>query len=182
MINEYIKKRWSPVSFSSKMVETGYLDEMFEAARWAPSSFNEQPWRFVYGRKGEIIYEDLFSCLLETNQNWVQTAPVICLSMANMHFSRNNKPNRFAFHDTGMAVSNLLIQGMQHNIYVHQMGGYDIEMAREKLNLPPGWEPVAMMAIGFLGEADEVPDELKERQEKERTRKETVDFVFTRKF
>jgi nitroreductase len=182
-IQRLIQKRYSPVTFSSQEVEEEKLFQLFEAARWAPSSFNDQPWSFIYGRKGkDDIYDKLFDCLLEPNQMWAKYAPVLMLSIANMISPTTKKENRFAFHDTGMAVSNMLTQATSMDLYAHQMGGYSKKQAIETLNIPKTHQPVAMIAIGYRGDSKDFPKELQEKGNKERTRKMLKDFVFNSEF
>ncbi len=178
-----IKKRYSPVIFSSQEVEEEKLFQLFEAARWAPSSFNDQPWNFIYGVKGkDEIYDKLFDCLLEPNQMWAKYAPVLMLSIANMISPTTQKENPYALHDTGMAVSNLLTQATSMGLYAHQMGGYSKEQAIESLKIPKTHSPVAMIAIGYQGNDEDFPEEIQQRNNQERTRKLLKDFVFNSEF
>lgn len=171
-INELIKKRYSPVIFSSKKVEQEKIVSLFEAARWAPSSYNEQPWRFIVGVKNDDEnYPKLFDCLVEANQYWAKYAPVLALSVAKKTSSVTGKTNRFAQHDTGMAVGNLLMQATSLGLYVHQMGGYSISKSREYFNLDDDLEPMAAIAIGYIGKMDLFPKDLQEREGNERFRK-----------
>ena len=181
-IHDIIKNRWSPVAFSDEPVNDDLLDSLFEAARWAPSSYNAQPWKFMVGRKGEETYALLFDLLKDMNKRWAHTAPVLVLSMAEMVPPGRSSENRFAFHDTGMAVGNLLAQATHVGLHVHQMGGYDVEGARSALQLPPNMEPAAMMAIGFKGDPSNLPDEVAAREERPRERKGLEEFVFSKKF
>jgi len=178
-----IEKRYSPVTFSSQNVEEEKLFQLFEAARWAPSSFNDQPWNFIYGRKGkDEIYDKLFNCLLEPNQIWAKYAPILMLSIANMISPTTQKENPYAFHDTGMAVSNLLIQATSLGLYAHQMGGYSKEQAIDNLKIPNTHSPVAIIAIGYKGNDEDFPIELQQKINKKRTRKLLKDFVFNSEF
>ena len=182
-IQKLIQKRYSPVTFSDKEVEEEKLFQLFEAARWAPSSFNDQPWSFIYGIKDkDPIYNKLYNCLLEPNQMWAKYAPVLALSIANMISPTTKKENRYAFHDTGMAMGNVLMQATSIDLYIHQMGGYSREKAIEDLKIPKTHQPVAMMAIGYLGDSKEFPKELQDKGNKQRTRKMLKDFVFNSEF
>jgi len=179
-IHELLRERWSPRAFADRMVEPEELRSLLEAARWAPSSFNEQPWSFIVATKqhpGE--YERLLSCLVEGNVRWAQHAPVLMLSVAKLAFERNQKPNRHAFHDVGLAVENLVIQGMALGLFVHQMAGFHADMAREVYRIPEGHEPVAAMAIGYLDDPGRLPDDLREREVAPRFRKPLESFVFS---
>jgi nitroreductase len=179
LILEIIQERWSPYSFSSSPVESFKLKAMFEAAGYAPSCNNEQPWMFVYATRDEPeIFGRYIDFLAEGNKIWAKDAYAIIISMARTKFSFSGKPNRFAFHDTGMAVSNLLLQGMALDVYVHQMGGYSVEKVREHFKLNDDVQPVAMMAVGYLGDASSLPPELQRRDEVRRPRKFLNEFVF----
>ncbi len=171
-IHSVIRERYSPVIFSSKQIDEETLLTLFEAARWAPSSFNEQPWRFIIGIKDKNEnYQKLLDSLMEANQNWAKYAPVLALSLAKKNSSVKNRPNRFAQYDTGMAVGNLLAQATSLGLYVHQMGGYRVEMVKELFNISDEFEPMAAMAIGYKGDIDLFPEELKERELKKSLRR-----------
>src|ERR1043165_8609214 len=110
-VEEIIRRRWSPRSFADRPVDRETLQSLFEAARWAASSFNEQPWSFIVAtadKKEE--YATLLSCLTEKNQQWARLAPVLMVSVAKLSFQKNDRPNRHAFHDVGMAVANMIVQ------------------------------------------------------------------------
>ena len=179
-INELLQRRWSPRAFSDKMVETDKLRSLFEAARWAPSSNNEQPWSFIIATKDdENTYRRLFECLKEGNKKWAFRAPVLMLSVARLNFEDEGTPNRHAFHDTGMAVFSLVVQATALGLMVHQMAGFDVEKARTELKIPDGHEPVAMIAVGYPGDPDILPDRLKQRELLPRERKPIAEFVFS---
>ncbi len=172
-LHELITGRWSPVSFDPKPVEAYKVQLLLEAARWAPSGRNAQPWRFVVAVKNTPEYEVLFDLLAEGNQVWAKTAPLLALSIAQVISTYKDRPNRFAFYETGMAVANLLLQATHMNLHVHQMGGYDVERAKEVLELPARYEPAAMMAIGYKGDPSQLPAEVAAREKNVRTRMET---------
>jgi len=179
-IHGLLRERWSPRAFADRVVEPDKLRSLLEAARWAPSSYNEQPWSFIVATKGHPgEYERLLSCLVEGNVRWAQHAPVLMLSVARLAFERNRKPNRHAFHDVGLAVENLVIQGMALGLFVHQMAGFHVDRAREVYGIPEGYEPVAAMAIGYLDDPGRLPDDLRERELAPRTRKPLESFVFS---
>ncbi len=179
IINELIEKRYSPLAFDSKPVEEVKILKLFEAARWAPSSRNEQPWRFIYATREESdAFNNMYDTLAEGNRVWAKNVPLLILSVAARNSSFNGKPNYYAMHDTGMAVGNLLVQATDMGLYVHQMGGFDKEMARENLGIPDGFDPVAMIAVGYRGRTDDLPADLQKREKAERTRNELSEFVF----
>ena len=181
-IHNIIKDRWSPVAFSDQAVDQQVLESLFEAARWAPSSFNAQPWKFLYGHKRDSIYPVLMDLLSEANQKWAKTAPILVLTMAEKVAPGRTSPNRFAFHDTGMAVGNLLAQATASGLFAHLMGGYDNEKAKQILNLPENYEPAAMIAIGYKGDPSNLEADVAAREKRERTRNPHSEFVFNEKF
>ena len=179
LILEIIKNRWSPYSFSSIPVEEYKMKAMFEAAGHAPSSNNEQPWMFVFTTQKTIeIFDDYLGFLNPGNQEWARYAYALVISLARKNFSYNEIPNRYAFHDTGMAVSNLLIQALAMDIYVHQMGGFSVNKVKEYLNLSDDLEPVAMMAVGYIGDGISLTPRLLKRDEKRRPRKSVNEYTF----
>ncbi len=179
-VHDLIRGRWSPRAFSNRTVERDKLLSLLEAARWAASSANEQPWSLIVATKDQPSeYARLFSCLTESNQAWAQSAPVLMLSVAKLHFDRNGTANRHAFHDVGAAACNLTTQAMALDLFVHQMGGFNTETARSQFSIPSGYDPVAMIAIGYLGDPQTLPAALQDRELAPRTRKPLTDIVFT---
>ncbi len=180
-INDLIKKRFSPLAFDKRAIEEYKIMRLFEAARWAPSSRNEQPWRFIFATRDDgPAFENMISTLAEGNRIWAQNVPLLILSIASFYSSFSGKPNYYAMHDTGMAVGNLLVQATEMGLYVHQMGGYDKKMARQKLGIPEQYEPVAMIAVGYRGNPDDLPDDLQKREQARRTRLPVEEIVFRR--
>jgi nitroreductase len=174
-----ILERRSIFSFSDKQVEPEKLNLLFEAARWAPSSMNVQPWRFIYAmRDNSEYYNKIFNSLFDSNKVWAGSAPVLAISIAEVIMEYKDKPNRFAFHDLGMAIGTLLIQATSLGLYVHQMGGYDVEKVRKVLDIPERFEPGAILAIGYKGDVKKLPSELQKREMATRIRKEIREFVF----
>jgi nitroreductase len=179
LILEIIKERWSPIAFSSAPVEEFKLKAMFEAAGYAPSCNNEQPWIFVYTTQLEgEIFSDYLGFLNESNRVWAKEAYALVISMARTRFDRNGKTNRYAFHDTGMAVANLLLQALAMDVYVHQMGGFSVESVKKYFRLDDSIEPVAVMAIGYMGDGNSFPPELLRKDEKRRPRKSVNEYSF----
>lgn len=173
-----LQQRWSPVIFSSRSVPAETLDRLFEAARWAASSSNEQPWSFVVATAEQPeIFAKAAACLVPGNA-WAKEAPVLVLSVVRMTLSGNDGQNRYAFHDTGMAVGNLLAQATAEGLFVHQMGGFDVEKARTDFEVPRNHEPVAMIAIGYYGNPDHAQTGLRDRELRPRGRKRLDEFVF----
>lgn len=178
-IIEPIAQRWSPRAFSNRPVPDDALLSLFEAARWAPSSRNEQPWRFIVGRKGrDETWEQLLSCLDEGNRRWAQHAPVLILTVASLTHARSGRPNRWAWHDVGLATGNLLVQATAMGVHAHPMAGYSAERARTLLGIPEGFEPVTAIAVGYLGDPDALPDDLRASESRPRTRRPLADSIY----
>jgi len=183
LILEIIQERWSPYSFSSIPVEEFKLKAMFEAASYAPSCNNEQPWLFVFTTQDEQeVFNDYIGFMTDGNKVWAKNAYALVISMVRTKFSYSGRPNRHAFHDTGMAVTNLLLQATALDVYVHQMAGYSVDKVKEYFKLSDDIEPVAMMAVGYLGDGTSLSPELLARDEKRRPRKSIKEFVFKNSF
>jgi len=179
-IEDLLRRRWSPLAFADRAIEPWKLASLTEAARWAPSSFNEQPWAFVFcPREQQDAFERAAECLVDANARWATGAPLLGLSVAKLRFERNDKENRHALHDVGLAMGNMLVQATALGLAVHQMAGFDPDKARAAFAIPTGWEPVAMMALGYQGSIDDLPEDLQQRERSERTRKPLSEFVFT---
>jgi nitroreductase len=179
-IHELLRRRWSPRAFSPQPVSPEVLGSLLEAARWAPSSYNEQPWAYLVATKeNPQEFQRLLSTLVEGNRAWAQHAPVLMLSVAKKHFERNGQPNRHAFYDTGQATMSLIVQATDLGLSAHQMAGFSVEKARELFSIPPEWEPAAAIALGYPVEADAVPETLRAKESLPRSRKPLEDFVFS---
>jgi nitroreductase len=179
-IHDLLARRWSSRAFDDCPVDGGTLRILLEAAQWAPSSNNEQPWRFIVANKAdhEAEWSRLLNCLMEGNRAWALRAPVLLLSVASMYFERGGQPNRHAFHDVGLATENLVLQATANGLITHQMAGFDVEKARIELGIPVGYEPVVMIAIGYPGDPALLPERLQERERQPRSRKPIHDRVF----
>lgn len=164
-LHELIVRRWSPRAFAGRSVEPATLARLLEAARWAPSCFNEQPWRYLVAtRENPAEFERMLGCLMEGNQVWAKHAPVLMISVAKLAFAHDGKPNRHAFHDVGAASAFLTFQATALGLYVHQMGGIYVDRARETYAIPEGFEAVAGIALGYLGDPSMLPDAMRERE------------------
>ncbi|MGH8653828.1 MAG: nitroreductase family protein, partial [Gammaproteobacteria bacterium] len=164
-------------------VSNADLRSLFEAARWAPSSYNEQPWSYIVAKSENLEeFQRLLSCLVEANQVWAKAAPVLALGVARLRFIRNNEPNRAAVHDLGLAAGNLLVEATARGLYVHQMIGIVPEKAREVYEIPEGSEAWTGLAIGYWGDPNALPASLKERDLTPRQRKPLREFVFSGKW
>lgn len=161
------------MGFSNKNISPGILNTVFEAARWAPSSMNEQPWRYYYAFKGETGFELMLDCLAEGNRVWAKDAPVLILSLANKFFEYKKRPNRHAMHDTGAANTLLAVQASHMGLQAHQMGGFDIDKTLKTFNLSPSeFEPASFIALGYPANPELLDEKLKERDLQERKRKD----------
>ncbi len=182
-VNPLIKERWSPCIFSSEPVEKEKLHSLFEAARWAPSSFGEQPWNFILGFKDEGEgYKKILSALWSANQAWAKHAPVLGFSVTEVTFHKNGKPNAHAWHDIGLAMGTLLLQATELGLSVHQMAGFYPHKVIEACQIPDGWEPVAAFAIGYMGDREGAAPELLARDESARGRRPQSEFLFWNEF
>jgi nitroreductase len=177
-IHDLLARRWSPRAFADRSVKHEELGSLLEAARCAPSCFNEQPWSFLVAtREDEEGFERLASCLMDGNA-WAKKAPVLLLVAARLAFERNDKPNRHALHDVGLAAQSLVIQAQALGLSTHQMAGFDAQRARDVLGIPEGYEPVSMLAVGYRDEPESLPDALREREIAPRVRKELDAIAF----
>lgn len=178
-IHELISRRWSPRAYSDKPVDAATIGSLLEAARWAASSNNEQPWRFMVATKAQPAeFAALLDCLKESNQVWAKQAPVLMLSVAKHTFD-DGSANRHALHDVGQAAANLAIQATALGLVVHQMAGFSVEKARASFKIPDDFEPVAVLAIGYQGDAEQLPDRLRERETAPRSREPLATMVFS---
>ena len=182
-IQEFLAQRWSPYGFADRPVAQADLCSLFEAARWAASSYNEQPWSYlVASREGPEEFGRLLSCLVEGNQAWAKAAPVLALSVVSLRFSRDNTENRAAVHDLGLADGNLVIEATARGLSVHQMIGILPDRAREVYQIPKHSEAWTAIAIGYKADSAKLPDAIKERDLRPRQRKPLSQFVFSGKW
>jgi nitroreductase len=179
-IYEILRQRWSPRAFDPRPIEPATLRRLFEAARWAPSSFNEQPWAFIAGVKDRPAeYAKVLECLVEFNQSWAKAAPLLLLTVAHTVFEKNGQPNRHAFHDIGLAMANLTFQATVDGVDVHQMAGVLPDKAKQLFGIPDGWEALTGVAVGYPGDPNTLSEQLRDRELAERTRKPAASFVFS---
>ncbi len=175
-----IANRWSPRAFLDKAVSKATLHTILEAAHWAASSNNEQPWRFIVASKENPEEHARFvSVLVERNQHWAKAAPVLLLSVAKKTGTKNGKPNRFYLYDTGASAATLCIQAAALGLATHSMGGYDAAKAREVFGIPEDFEPGAAIALGYAGPAESVPEDFKAGELAARSRKPLSEMAFT---
>ncbi|HSR67874.1 MAG TPA: nitroreductase family protein [Acidobacteriota bacterium] len=175
-IESLLVERWSPRSFSGRPVSQDDLTTLFEAARWAPSCYNEQPWRFLYAHRQSPHWERFFSLLAEGNQAWCAKAGVLLVLLSSRRFERNDKPNASHSLDAGSAWQNLALQATRMGLAAHAMAGFDKDKAVEELGVPEDFQVECMIAVGHPAPAEELPEKLRER-EKPSGRKAVSEFV-----
>ena len=179
-IHELIARRWSPRAFDPRPVERPLLRTVIEAGRWAASCFNEQPWHFLVApREDEAAFATMLDCLLPGNQDWAKDAGVLMISVARLHFTRNGKRNKHAWHDLGQAAAHMALQATASGLFLHQMGGFDPDKARAVYEIPEGFEPVAAIALGYPADIASLPEDIQERERAPRARQPQSEFVLT---
>ncbi len=181
-IHPLLKKRWSPRSFTSQKVENESLARIFEAARWAPSSFNDQPWRFIVGRKGDETWDKILETLTEFNQQWAKLAPVLVISVGKKISAKTGKPNRVFQYDVGQSAAYITFQVMQEGLFIHQMGGLDRDKAAKIFHVPDDSQVLTAMAIGHKGEPDLLDGDFVEMEKSDRDRLPASEIVYEGQF
>ncbi len=178
-IHELIANRWSPVCLDNDTpVEKEKVDSLLEAARWAPSSYNAQPWSYIVGFKGDPKHTQLAACIVEGN-SWAKEAPVLMLSVANKVFPHNGKENRHYLHDVGAANAMMAIEATHLGLAMHQMAGFDIDQARTTFNLNTNQEPSIIIAIAYhSSDPTTCPQPLQDRDAAPRKRKDFSEMTF----
>jgi nitroreductase len=180
---DVIQKRRSRRAYADKMVEPEKIRSLFEAARWAPSSLNEQPWFYIYAtRDQEVLWNKIFETLKEANKVWARNATLLILSLARKNFIRFDAPNPAARYDLGAANALLSLQAAHVGLNVHQIAGFDPRTAVSNLSVPDLYEPVIVMAIGYPGDAETLPENLKAREMAPRERYVEQEFVMNKSF
>ena len=175
-----VLERWSPRSFESREVDPAHLMRVFEAARWAPSSFNEQPWRFLVAKRESETFDKIVATMTTGNQAWAPKAPVLILGITKKDFAQSGNPNRFAMHDLGAAMVLITLEARALGLATHQMGGFDEQAARSALGIPEEFAIGSIMAVGYQGEPSALPNEnLIAREIAPRTRKPLSELVFS---
>ncbi len=182
-ILDVIQKRRSKRAYSDQAVEPQKIQSLFEAARWAPSSMNEQPWTYLYAAKEQgDLWKKIFESLNESNKVWVKDAPLLVISLTRKNFTRNDSVNNAAKYDLGGANAFLCLQAESLGLNVHQMGGYNALVARQNLNIPDAFEIGVIMAIGYPGDPESLPENLKQREIAPRVRFLQSEFVMNKTF
>ncbi|HMI52934.1 MAG TPA: nitroreductase family protein [Candidatus Saccharimonadales bacterium] len=181
-VHEVIQNRWSPRAFGDQSIPGSVLRSLFEAARWAPSSSNQQPWAYIVATKDDREnFDKILSVLVPFNAGWAKEASALAIAVAELKFTNGN-PNRNAYYDVGAASLQLSIEATARGLVVHQMAGYDPEKARQVFDIPADWDAIAAMAIGYPGDPTSLPAPLKEREVAPRSRKPLSSFVMTGKW
>jgi nitroreductase len=177
-LHELLLRRRSPRAYDTRPIEPAALRSLFDAARWAASSNNGQPWRFIVGEQGtdDAAFDRLLGTLGEKNARWAQHVPVLILAVAKLHTYAGREQH--ALYDLGLAIGNMTTQATALGLALHQMGGFDLTRAREEFDIPAGYEPVAMIAVGYPGDPALLPDDLRERELAPRTRADLDTFVY----
>jgi nitroreductase len=178
-VHDLIARRWSPYAFADRPVSQEDLSSLFEAARWAPSSYNEQPWSYLVATRDDPEgFARMLSCLVAGNQAWARAAPVLAVGCTSLNFTRNGQPNAAALHDLGLASAGLVFEATARGLAVHQMIGILPERVRELYEVPQGVQPLTGLAIGYAGDPAALPENLRGRDASRRPRKPQAAFVF----
>ena len=179
-VHELIAARWSTRAFDERPVEADKLASCLEAARWAPSCYNDQPWRFLVTdrHRDAAAWQKLCACLTPGNQDWARRAPVLILACTTRHFAHNGQPNRWAQYDTGQAVMSLCLQATALGLFTHQMGGFDAEQVRQTFVLAGEWVPMSVIALGYRADPAALDEALRQRDEAPRQRKPLAAIAF----
>lgn len=177
-VHELIRNRWSPRAFSPQPVSDQDLTSILEAARWAASSSNEQPWRFFVARKSDPAAHSRFvDVLVPGNQVWARNAPVLIIMAAKRTFTKNGSPNYYALHDAGQALAHLMLQATALGLHAHAMAGFDHEKARKEIGIPD-YDIGAAVAIGYLGNPDQLAEQARKSELAKRQRKPLNEIAF----
>ena len=183
-VNEFSLNRWSPRAFSDQPVSGEAVRSILEAARWAPSASNQQPWRFLVGLRPDETWKKIFETLDDWNKRWAVTVPVLILVISEKAYSRDKKEvkNPYYAYDAGQAAAHLTVEAASRGLHVHQMGGFDAEVSSRIFEIPGDFQPLTAIALGYGGDASALPEDLREKELSARTRKGFDEFVFSEKF
>lgn len=182
-IHDLVERRWSPRAFADRPIEPAVLKQLFEAARWAPSAGNGQPWSFIVADRFRDAdgFATMLGLLSPGNQPWARNAPLLVIGVAQ-RIRDEGKEARHALYDLGMAVENLILQAVDLDVLAHQMAGFDFERAREVYDIPANHEAIVAIALGYQGHHGTLPEDLQARELAERQRKPISSFVFSGRF
>jgi nitroreductase len=178
-VEDLFLRRWSPRAFAENPIDIETLKAIFSAGQWAASSFNEQPWRFVVGRKGDQVWQRILESLVPTNQSWAKSAPVLFASFAKKTFSLNGVANRVAQHDVGAASAQISLEATTRGLHTHGMAGFDLEKLAMSFGVPSDFEAVACWALGYRGDPEMLNAQHKRIEIAPRERKALAEIVFS---
>jgi nitroreductase len=179
-LHELLRLRWSPRAFADKAVEKNKILRMLEAARWSPSSSNQQPWRFIVGLKGDETYKKIYDVLDDFNQKWTFTAPVLMLAVGDTRSKKNPEIKNDKYkYDVGQAVAHLTFQASADGLFVHQMGGLDNQEAARVFGVPEGCKVLTAIAVGYMGTPDMLEPRLAKSEYKVRERQHLNEMVYS---
>jgi nitroreductase len=181
-INGFSKARWSPRAFSDRPVEKEKLQSIFEAARWSPSSGNQQPWKYIVGIKPDETWKNIFECLDEGNRLWGYLPPVLMITCGRIMTESGSRENSTFRYDTGQSAAHLSFEATGQGLFVHQMAGFNPDKAIELFGIPQGYLPLTVIAVGYMGEPELLKGKNYEREFETRTRKDCKEFVFSGRF
>lgn len=176
-VNDDIAQRWSGRAFTDEPLSEQMIGQLVEAFRWAPSCFNEQPWRLAIGRRGDAQFDRIASALMQGN-GWAKQAAALIVTVAKTHFTQTNEPNKHAWHDVGLAAGQMGLQATSLGLNMHQMAGFDPDKIREVLQIPQGFEPVTVIAVGHRGQPDTLEEPLKSREIAAQKRKSQAEIIY----
>lgn len=182
MVNKNIYKRRSIVGYSDRAVKETILSDLFEAARWAPSAYNRQPWRFILGKKGTVTFDKILDALIINNKEWAANAPILISTIAEVYNKDRKSHNNYAWHDAAMAYSNMVYHATEQGLYFHPMAGFSAEKLKNNFEIPAEFEPVTIAALGYKSDEPNISNSLKIRDLSERTRKPVKEIVFSKKW
>jgi nitroreductase len=178
-VEDLFLRRWSPRAFAETRVDTDTLKAIFSAGQWAASSFNEQPWRFVLGRKGDSVWQRILESLVPANQSWTKFAPVLFASFAKKTFGPNSALNRVAQHDVGAASAQMSLEATARGLHTHGMAGFDPDKLARSFGVPNDFEAVACWALGYRGDPEMLNEQQKQMELSPRKRKALSEIVFS---
>lgn len=182
-LHPLLSQRRSPRAFDPRPLDAETVAPLFEAARWAPSSYNEQPWSFLVAlRQQDDAWQEALECLVPSNRQWARHGSLLIFTLAKATFRHNDKPNAHAFHDVGLAIAQLTVQATACGLMVHQMGGIDREAVRRTYAVPEGWDPVTGVVVGHAADPASLSEQLRAQEEAPRQRKNLAEIVFQRAF
>lgn len=181
-LHEILENRWSPRAFDGRKIDRDKVQRMFEAARWSPSASNEQPWHFIIGENGDETYKKIFKTLGEFNQLWVKTVSIAGISVGRTRSLKSGEYNDWFKYDVGQSLAHLSFQATHEGLFVHQMAGFDREIARQLFDIPRDYEAITAFAIGNIGDYKILHPNLQKSEVEERERKSIGEFVFSNKF